>query len=143
MTQEQIAQLEQSGLYQLSTINYQLSTEDVEIATEDMPGWLVLNEGQMTIALDIELTDELRQEGLARELVNRIQNLRKTSGFDITDRIHIQLEERNEITDTIARFGDYIASQVLAASLTLQKDLAADTLLEMDGYTLKVKLNKA
>ncbi len=143
MTQEQIAQMEQTGVYQLNTINYQLTAEDVEIATEDMPGWLVQNEGQLTIALDIELNQELIEEGIARELVNRIQNLRKTSGLDITDRISITLEKSEKIEGTIAHFGEYIASQVLATTVTLADNINSDNVLEIDGYTLKINLQKA
>ena len=91
MSQEDIAQMEAEGSFnfQLSTFNYTIVSEDVEILTEDMPGWLVANNGVLTIALDIELTDELIEEGIARELINRIQNLRKSSGLEITDRIAI------------------------------------------------------
>ena len=143
MTQDEIIKLEQDGQYQLPVVNYQLTTEDVEIATEDMPGWLVMNEGQMTIALDIELTQELREEGIARELINRIQNLRKTKGLDITDRINIRLEQREETAQTVEHFREYISSQVLALSLTTEAGLQADDTLDMDGYTLKINITKA
>jgi isoleucyl-tRNA synthetase len=143
MKQDDIARMEQDGEYTLPQSGYVLMAEDVEIATEDMPGWLVLNEGQMTIALDIELTPALVEEGIARELVNRIQNLRKTSGLDITDRINIDLERREQVETTIAHFGEYICSQVLATSLTLTDDIAADNKLDMDGYTLKINIKKA
>ena len=142
MTQDQIAQMETEGNYQLSTVNYQLVPEDVEIVTEDMPGWLVANNGILTIALDIELTEELIEEGIARELVNRIQNLRKSSGLEITDRIAIILEDRDEIHNAVLHCGDYIASQVLATSLTLAKEVQGDT-LEMDGYTININIKKS
>ena len=135
MTQDQIAQMETEG-------NYQLVPEDVEIVTEDMPGWLVANNGILTIALDIELTEELIEEGIARELVNRIQNLRKSSGLEITDRIAIILEDRDEIHNAVLHCGDYIASQVLATSLTLAKEVQGDT-LEMDGYTININIKKS
>ena len=141
MSQDDIAAFEQSGTYTLLGID--LTAEDVEIATEDMPGWLVMNEGQLTIALDIELTESLKEEGLARELINRIQNLRKTSGLDITDRINITIEQRPETENTIRHFGEYISSQVLAASLTQEQGLQAEDTLEMDGFTLAVIIKKA
>jgi len=142
MTQDQIAQMEQNGNYQLQMTDYQLLPEDVEIITEDMPGWLVANNGILTIALDIELTDELIEEGIARELINRIQNLRKSSGLEITDRIAIVLEDLPEIHNAVLHCKDYIASQVLAKRLELAADVQGDS-LEMDGYNVKINIQKA
>ena len=143
MTQDQIAKMEQEGCYPLTTVDYQLIPEDVEIITEDMPGWLVSNNGILTIALDIELTDELIEEGLARELINRIQNLRKSSGLEITDRISIVLEDREEIHNAVLHCSDYIASQVLATSIQLQAQAEGDQHLEMDGYNVGISIQKA
>ena len=145
MTQDQIAQMEQYGNYQLSTVNYQLIEEDVEIITEDMPGWLVANNGILTIALDIELTDELIEEGIARELINRIQNLRKSSGLEITDRIKVLIEDREEIHNAVMHCNDYIASQVLATSLELNSQLSTlnSQPIEMDGYNVNINIQKA
>jgi isoleucyl-tRNA synthetase len=143
MTQDQIAQMEQNGNYQLATVNYQLIPEDVEIITEDMPGWLVANNGILTIALDIELTEELVEEGLARELINRIQNLRKSSGFEITDRIKVVIEDREEIHNAVLHCGEYIASQVLATSLELKANGQWLTSIEMDGYNVNINIQKA
>ena len=146
MNQEQIAAMESAGVYQLTSVDYQLIAEDVEIATEDMPGWLVMNEGQLTIALDIELTDQLIEEGIARELINRIQNLRKSSGLEITDRIIIELQDRPEIHNAVLHFNDYIASQVLATELKLAtSDLEQSGLstIEMDNYSLIINIKKA
>ena len=143
MNQDQIAQMEQEGCYPLTTVDYQLIPEDVEIITEDMPGWLVSNNGILTIALDIELTDELIEEGLARELINRIQNLRKSSGLEITDRISIVLEDREEIHNAVLHCSDYIASQVLATSIQLQAQAEGDLHLEMDGYNVGISIQKA
>ena len=146
MTQDQIAKMEAEGNYQLSTINYQLIPEDVDIITEDMPGWLVANNGILTIALDIELTDELIEEGIARELINRIQNLRKSSGLEITDRITIELEDRPEIHNAVLHCGEYIASQVLATEIKLSNSEAFNpsnnAVLEMDGYSVNINLQK-
>ena len=111
-----------------------------------MPGWLVANNGILTIALDIELTDELIEEGIARELINRIQNLRKSSGLDITDRIAIVLEDRREIHNAVLHCGDYIKSQVLATSLTLSTfdfEQSGLSTIEMDGYNVKINIKKS
>ena len=143
MNQDQISQMESIGNYQLSTVNYQLIAEDVEILTEDMPGWLVANNGILTIALDIELTDELIEEGIARELINRIQNLRKSSGLEITDRIEIELEDRSEIHNAVLHCGEYIASQVLATKLELKAENLWLTAIEMDGYNVNINIKKA
>ena len=141
MSQDDIAAFEAAGTFTLC--NYALVAEDVDIITEDMPGWLVANNGTITIALDIELTPALIEEGIARELINRIQNLRKSSGLEITDRIAVQLENREEIAAAVTNCNDYIASQILATSLTLVDNLTNDTALEMDGYTVQCIIKKA
>ena len=153
MSQDDIAQMEKEGSFTISLPlqgesegAYSLIPEDVEILTEDMPGWLVANNGILTIALDIELTDELIEEGIARELINRIQNLRKSSGFEITDRIAIVLEDRPEIHNAVLHCSDYIASQVLASKLELSAfDLEQSGLstVEMDGYNVKIDIKKS
>ena len=150
MSQDEIAKMETEGAFdfRLSTFDYTIVPEDVEILTEDMPGWLVANNGILTIALDIELTDELIEEGIARELINRIQNLRKSSGLEITDRIEIELEDRSEIHNAVLHCGEYIASQVLATELKLstgsvpfeQRGLST---IEMDGYNVNINIKKA
>ena len=141
MSQDDIAAFEAAGTFTLC--DYTLVAEDVDIITEDMPGWLVANNGTITIALDIELTPALIEEGIARELINRIQNLRKSSGLEITDRIAVQLENREEIAAAVTNCNDYIASQVLATSLTLVDNLTDGTALEMDGYTVQCVIAKA
>ena len=141
MSQDDIATFETSGTFELC--GYVLAAEDVDIITEDMPGWLVANNGTITIALDIELTPALIEEGIARELINRIQNLRKSSGLEITDRIAVQLENREEIAAAVTNCNDYIASQVLATSLTLEDNLTNGTALEMDGYKVNCIIEKA
>ena len=132
MTQEQINAFEANGALtvQLSTMEYTLLPEDADILTEDMPGWLVANDGLLTIALDVELTPALIEEGIARELVNRIQNLRKASGLEITDRIAVQIERQDAINDAVLHFSDYIASQVLANSIELADNLQDAALIE-------------
>ena len=141
MSQDDIATFETAGTFELC--NYALVAEDVEIITEDMPGWLVANNGTITIALDIELTPALIEEGIARELINRIQNLRKSSGLEITDRIAVQLENREEIAAAVTNCNEYIASQVLATSLVLADNLTDATALEMDGYSVQCTIVKA
>ena len=141
MSQEEIAAFEAAGTFTLC--DYALVAEDVDIITEDMPGWLVANNGVITIALDIELTAALIEEGIARELINRIQNLRKSSGLEITDRIAVQLENREEIAAAVKNCNEYIASQVLATSLVLVDDLANGAALEMDGYNVMCVIEKA
>ena len=141
MTQDEIAQMEQDGTFTLC--DYALTAEDVEIITEDMPGWLVANNGVLTIALDIELTEALVEEGVARELINRIQNLRKSSGLEITDRIEVSIENREEVAGAVTHCNEYIASQVLATSLTLADRLTDGAEVEMDGYKLHILITKA
>ena len=141
MSQEDIAAFEAAGTFTLC--DYALVAEDVEIITEDMPGWLVATNGTITIALDIELTPALIEEGIARELINRIQNLRKSSGLEITDRIAVQLENREEIAAAVTNCNEYIASQVLATSLVLMDGLTDGTALEMDGYSVNCVIEKA
>ena len=141
MTQNEIAQMEQDGTFTLC--DYALTAEDVEIITEDMPGWLVANNGVLTIALDIELTEALVEEGVARELINRIQNLRKSSGLEITDRIEVSIENREEVAGAVTHCNEYIASQVLATSLTLADGLTDGAEVEMDGYKLHILITKA
>jgi len=148
MSQDEIAKMETEGAFdfRLSTFDYTIVPEDVEILTEDMPGWLVSNNGILTIALDIELTDELIEEGIARELINRIQNLRKSSGLEITDRIAITLEDKPEIHNAVLHCADYIKSQVLATELRLSTfdfEQSGLSTLEMDGYNINIAIKKA
>ncbi|MBQ0016007.1 MAG: isoleucine--tRNA ligase, partial [Bacteroidales bacterium] len=118
-TQEQISQLENDGSYQFDLEGQQVSLTlaDVEIATQDIPGWVVANEGNLTVALDITLTDDLKAEGMARELVNRIQNIRK-EGFDVTDRISVKIES-GAWNEAVEQFKSYISTEVLATELVI------------------------
>ena len=138
MSQEQIAELEANGKLQLGS--YEILAEDVEIISEDIPGWLVGNEGNLTVALDITLTDELRAEGMARELVNRIQNIRKKSGLEITDHIHVSIEPNEASTKAVEAFGDYISRQVLADDLKLEAN--DGQAVEFDDFNLNIKITK-
>jgi len=144
MSQDEIARMETEGAFdfRLSTFDYTIVPEDVEIITEDMPGWLVANNGILTIALDIELTDELIEEGIARELINRIQNLRKSSGLEITDRIAVTIEDCPQIHNAVLHCSEYIASQVLANELRLAEEVQGEN-VEMDGYNVTINIQKA
>ena len=146
MSQDDINSFEKSGAYSLTVSGQEVSLEraDVEIISEDIPGWLVANEGRLTVALDITVTDDLRKEGLARELVNRVQNLRKSSGFDITDKIHISILSQEEMNAAIQDYKDYISNQVLAESIEIMDEAISDaTELDFEDFTLMVKIEKA
>ena len=144
MTQEEIATFERDGSFTFSIDGNACTvlTDDVEIISEDIPGWLVANEGRLTIALDITVTDELRREGLARELVNRLQNLRKSSGLEITDHIRVTLAPAKEMEGVLETYGDYIRRQVLADAITTTERSADMTDLEFDDFQLPVKIEK-
>ena len=145
MSQEEINAFEKAGTFTLQVDGQDavLERTDVEIISEDIPGWLVANEGRLTVALDITVTDELKKEGLARELVNRIQNLRKSSGFDITDKVNITIASSPEMDGAVTAYKDYITSQVLANSLTITTEPIADaTVLDFEDFTLPVKVEK-
>ena len=141
----EIAEIENNGQFVLAlpTGEVELTLEDVEISTEDMPGWLVANEGKLTVALDITVTDELLREGIARELVNRIQNIRKANGYEIVDKIVVEIESRPEIYEAVKEYSNYIASQTLANSVLLSTGLSESTELEFDDYTVNVSVKKA
>jgi len=121
MEQEDITAFEKDGQFEIHAGEQTilLGLEDVEIVSEDIPGWLVANEGAITVALDINITDELRYEGVARELINRIQNIRKENGYDVTDRVRVDIEKHELIKDAIDRHGEYIGSQTLAENILL------------------------
>ena len=141
---KEISEIEKNGKYMLNLTSGEvlLNSEDVEIITEDMPGWLVANEGKLTVALDITVSDELLREGIARELVNRIQNIRKSNGYEIIDKIVVEIEMRDEINEAVKEFSNYIASQTLADSVLLSSNLSNATELEFDEYTVKVTVKK-
>ncbi len=140
----EISEIERNGSYNLvlPTGDVKLELEDVEIATEDMPGWLVANEGKLTVALDITVTDDLLREGIARELVNRIQNIRKSNGYEIVDKIIVEIESRDEINAAVKEYANYIASQTLANSVVLVPALSDAVELEFDEYNVKVSVIK-
>ena len=144
MSQEAIAELEKKGSYtfNLDGAEAVIETADVEIFSEDIPGWLVANEGKLTVALEVTVTEELRREGIARELVNRIQNIRKSSGFEITDKIKITLSKNPQTDDAVNEYNDYIRNQVLGTSLTLADNVENGTELNFDDFSLYVSVVK-
>ena len=147
LPQADINRFEQEGSITLDIDGQQavVETADVEIISEDIPGWLVANEGNLTVALDITLTDDLCREGVARELVNRIQNVRKSKDFDITDKIVVRIAPDERVNDAVVQFKDYIARQVLAVSIELQdvSNHPDRVELDMDDYMLYVTVDKA
>ena len=145
MSQDDINAFEKAGTFTLQVDGQEavLERADVEIISEDIPGWLVANEGRLTVALDITVTDELKKEGLARELVNRIQNLRKSSGFEITDKVNITLASSAEMNGAVEAYQEYIKSQVLANNLVVTAESISDaTVLDFEDFTLAVKVEK-
>ncbi|MBP1614260.1 MAG: ileS [Bacteroidetes bacterium] len=144
LSQEAIAELEKNGKYTLNLGNEEVVLEavDVEIFSEDIPGWLVANEGKLTVALEVTVTEELRREGIARELVNRIQNIRKSSGFEITDKIRIVLSKNQQTDDAVNEYNTYICNQVLGTSLKLADKVEDGTELNFDDFSLYVSVIK-
>lgn len=144
MTAEDIAALERNGKFEFSSLQDApvVTLDDVEIIPEDVPGWLVANEGSVTVALDVTITPELRNEGLARDLINRIQNIRKDSDYTITDRVRVVLSDTPEVRECLAQFEDYIKSQVLADSITMS-DNVPQPAAELDIDGMKILANVA
>lgn len=142
LDQEAIADLERNGKINLMVEGNEVTVEaaDVEIISEDIPGWLVSNEGNLTVALEVELTDELVKEGMAREIINRVQNLRKESGLEITDRIKVTLAPNAQTDAAVAAFGDYIKSQVLADDLLVQPNSGKEVAFE--DFNLNIQIDK-
>ena len=142
MSQEDILEFEKNGSFTFDVEGTAATVEaaDVEILSEDIPGWLVANEGRLTVALDITVTDELRREGYARELINRIQNIRKSNGYEITDKIHVTLAHNEETDAAVAEYCDYMSRQVLAESFTVSDLQAGEDVTELDFDTFKVNV---
>ena len=145
MSQDEINAFEKAGTFTLTFEGQEAMIEraDVEIISEDIPGWLVANEGRLTVALDITVTENLRKEGLARELVNRIQNLRKSSGYDITDKISVTVLSNDGMDEAIKDFNSYIANQVLAVSVEITDVISDATEMDFEDFKLSVRIEKA
>ncbi len=147
MTQNDIAAIERDNQFEVLIDEQKviLTTEDVEILSEDIPGWLVANEGTLTVALDITVTDELKDEGIAREFINRIQNIRKESGFEVTDKINIQIVKHEAIIKAIKTHTEYISIQTLAQSIELVDELEQNSAKHVeidDDITTLIQVNK-
>jgi isoleucyl-tRNA synthetase len=145
--QDEIQQIEREGkiTLDLDGSTFDLISDDVEISTKDIPGWIVASEGSVTVALDITISPELRSEGIARELVNRIQNLRKDSGLEVTDRIHLMVENQPEIEQAVNINKNYICAETLADQLLVKSELAQDSALEIEveeGLKTKIFIEK-
>ncbi len=143
MTQEDIAKLEKEGNFNLTVNGEEVIIElsDTEIVSEDIPGWLVANQDKLTVALDIDLTDDLIKEGIAREFVNRIQNLRKAQDLEIIDRINIVISSNNNLDTAIEDFSDYIKTQVLADSLIINKEVIG-TEVDVNDESVTISVEK-
>jgi isoleucyl-tRNA synthetase len=143
LTRQEIADFERSGSHKMNFDGKEviLTTADVEIISEDIPGWQVANDGRLTVALDITVTDELRYEGIAREFVNRIQNIRKESGFDVTDKITVLIEDHKLIREAVKRHSAYIGSQTLAKKVAVVSDLSDDNVREVEINEMVVKIS--
>lgn len=143
-SQQEIAQLEKNGqiAIQVDGENYQIELAEVEIAAEDIPGWSVASKGALTVALDIVLSEDLKQEGDARELVNRIQNIRKENGFELTDRIFVKLLESDGFKQSIIKFNDYICREILADNIEWVSTLPDGVEIEINETLLKLAVTK-
>lgn len=137
-----INSLESTGRYNLviDGRDVEITSDDVEIISEDIPGWQVANEGKLTVALDITVTDELRYEGIAREFVNRIQNIRKESGFDVTDKISVMIENHDLVKEAVKRHSSYIGSQTLATAVSLVPVLDGNNIREIEIDDTRIRI---
>ncbi|AZA81056.1 isoleucine--tRNA ligase [Chryseobacterium lactis] len=140
LTAEQISGLEKEG--KLDVQGYEITLEDVEISTKDIPGWTVTSDGKTTVALDLTLTDELKSEGIAREFINRIQNLRKDKDFELTDRINIFVEESSPFIENIKKNEEYISSEVLSNKIEIVSSLSNFNEIEIDEVNFKINIEK-
>ncbi|MDH6357653.1 isoleucine--tRNA ligase [Parabacteroides sp. PF5-9] len=144
MSQEDIIAFESTGQFRFEVEEQEAVIElaDVDVISEDIPGWLVANEGRLTVALDITITEDLRKEGLARELVNRIQNLRKSNGLEITDKVKIHVLSSAEMDEAVMAYNDYIKNQVLAVSVKVVDILSEPTDIDFEDFTLSIRIDK-
>ena len=143
-SQEDISQLEKDGNYTLSIDGEPviLQTHEVEITSEDIPGWMVAGKGDLTVALDVTVTPELEHEGDAREFVNRIQKIRKDSGFALTDRINVQVSVSNGLWQSLTKYNNYICTEILADKLELLPQIHEGIDIEVNDVPLKVIVSK-
>ncbi|MES2278148.1 MAG: isoleucine--tRNA ligase [Bacteroidota bacterium] len=142
LSQDDLAKLESEGTFQLLTANYLLQTADVEIIAEDVPGWQVANLGKLTVALDVTISNELKEEGTSRELINRVQNLRKSSGFEVTDRINVRLGKAEFLRDAVNNNLSYICAEILADTILFDKELTDGEKAEIDSNEIIIAIKK-
>jgi isoleucyl-tRNA synthetase len=142
LDQEQLAKFEADGVYSIPGTAYEIILSDVEIMAEDIPGWQVTNMGSLTVALDVTITEDLKQEGLSRELINRIQNLRKELNFEVTDRINVRLQNHNLITTAVGKNKNYICSEILADDITLTDEINSVNKIVIDEIELQISVTK-
>ncbi len=145
LDQAAISAIEKNNQYtlEINGESYELTTEDFEISADEIPGWQVASDGDITVALDITLTDDLKNEGIARELVNRIQNIRKSSDFDVTDRIKVTIESHDVVAASLADYQDYVAMEVLADSITQAATSDGESVELVDGVSVQIAVAKA
>ena len=142
ISQEELAKFEQEGTFLIPNTNYSIAINDVEIIAEDIPGWQVTNMGNLTVALDVTITTELKQEGLSRELINRIQNLRKELNFEVTDRIKVSLQNHDLIAEAVINNKTYICTEILADDITLVENIANANKITIDDVELQILIIK-
>jgi isoleucyl-tRNA synthetase len=142
MSQEELAQFEKDGSFSITNTEYSILLSDVEIIAEDIPGWQVTNMGSLTVALDVNITPELKQEGLSRELVNRVQNLRKELGFEVTDRITVTLQEDNLIAPAVLNNKQYICTEILAGDIILSEKVSNGNKIVIEDVELEILIAK-
>jgi isoleucyl-tRNA synthetase len=147
LSPEQISRLEEEEVYKMTIEGelVEITLHDVEIATEDIPGWLISSTGNLTVALDINITDELKKEGLARELINRIQNLRKDNDYEVTDKIRVQIEKMEYLETAIQNNLSYICAEILAESLDLVDKIEGDNQVAVElteEFSTKIRIEK-
>jgi isoleucyl-tRNA synthetase len=144
LDQHQISELEKKKEISLD-VNGEaviINIDEVDISAEDIPGWSVASKGSLTVALDVTINEELRKEGEAREFINRIQNLRKESGFELTDRILLKVSQNEALEESIIQFKNYICAEILAESIDFVSDISDGTLIEVNDITLNVSITK-
>jgi isoleucyl-tRNA synthetase len=144
MGQHEISTLEKQRMFTLQVDNepVEIRIEDVEIIAEDIPGWSVANKDSLTVALDITITPELQEEGYARELVNRIQRIRKESGYEVTDRISVSIQEYEPFKSAIINYCDYICAEILADNIKIERQIDGGTEIEINDVNLNILISK-
>ena len=142
LSQQDISRFESEGKISIPGTNYQVDVVDVEIVAEDVPGWQVANIGALTVALDITISEDLKQEGISRELINRIQNMRKDQGFEVTDKIKVQIKDHSYVSEAVKNNLSYICAEILADSLELVNELDGGEVVNIDEHDLMILIKK-